>query len=101
MLKAGALAPRLCYKVKIMKIIILVLIPLILVAVKLFARLAPTWAVVSSMEDDEFVCPNCGNRFSPRRRDLLFGRYRYYIYNQMKLRCPSCDTVDMCSPARD
>ncbi len=51
-------------------------------------------------ENLDFVCPNCNYVFQVKWYNCIYGKYTYYTYGKMNLRCPSCKIKDMCSSKR-
>ena len=45
-----------------------------------------------------FVCPDCGRKFFPQRRNLLFA---LHMAEAHALVCPYCHKKNFCPPARD
>ena len=46
----------------------------------------------------DFVCPNCMFSFRVKWYHCVYGKYTFYTYGKMNLKCPMCKSRDMCRP---
>lgn len=47
-----------------------------------------------------YACPNCGNIFTKRWYQLIFCSAFNNMTDELRLKCPSCKSINMCGETK-
>ena len=84
-----------------MEAILAVIVVILVLVLFDWLKLFPKIAILASLADKPFVCPNCGHRFYVKWYQLIFRQFSVYTYNKANFKCPCCKMHDMCSRPHD